>query len=181
MGAQSPLDSSSIAGYGLDAPPAQRSTVRRPGRPVRAGQRSLLTAGPRSGAWVCEMLRMMSDDCLGKGEAAPAKACCRKTALGDVEGSVTGDLFRQGHLLNQRVNTSARVETEACMLVAVCTRIRDEAVSFIGWSFYTGSVGSNTYQSRSRLCGHQPQVSRASSSRTWTACRASRDAARSRR
>ena len=142
MGAQSPLDSSSIAGYGLDAPPAQRSTVRRPGRPVRAGQRSLLTAGPRSGAWVCEMFRMMSDDCLGKGEAAPAKACCRKTALGDVDGSVTGDLFRQGHLLNQRVNTSARVQTEVCALVAVCMWIRDGALSFFSWSFC--SAGSSS-------------------------------------
>ena len=38
---------------------------------------------------------------------------------------------------------------------------------------------SNIYQSRTRLCGHKPQVSRARNSPTWTGCRASRSLKRS--
>ena len=36
---------------------------------------------------------------------------------------------RQGFFLNQQVNTSARVETEACVFFAVCTWIRDGTLS----------------------------------------------------
>ena len=45
--------------------------------------------------------------------------------FGRCGGVCDGMPASQGYFLNQRVNTSARVETEVCAFVAVCMWIRD--------------------------------------------------------
>ena len=86
------------------------------------------------------MFRLMSCECFREGANASAKACYRKDGFGRCGGVCYEMPVHQGYFLNQRVNTSAWVETKVSVLVAGRTWIRDGTSFFIYCPFYSAEL-----------------------------------------